>query len=365
MKLNPILFLILTIALNVSAQKTKTQNVFLIISDGLRWQEVFRGAEEDLLNKTNGGVYDVETTRNRFWRATPEERRKVLLPFFWSEIAARGQLFGNTNKGSIATVTNGKKFSYPGYNEVLTGAPDARIDSNNKIPNPNVTVFEWLNKQSGLKKRAAVFGNWDVFAYIFNEERSHLPIWPVWEKKFAANKIPTAPLLESLFHETTEAMGPVITFDSFLFQGAADYIKEKKPRAMFIGFGETDEWAHSGRYDLVLSAAHSVDDYIAQLWKTVQSIPQYRNKTTFIITCDHGRGGGTENWKHHGVSIPGAEYVWLAVIGPDTAPLGERMDCEPITHSQIAATIAALLGENYQSAFPATGAPIRDVLRRD
>lgn len=348
--------------MQASAQKSKTENVFLIISDGLRWQEVFRGAEEDLLNKTNGGVANVDATRKQFWRETAEERRKVLMPFFWTQIAVHGQLFGNTNKGSIAKVTNGKKFSYPGYNEVLTGASDARINSNDKVPNPNVTVFEWLNEQPRFKNRVAAFGNWDVFAYIFNDGRSKLPIWPVWEKKFAGNEIKTAPLLENLFHDTTEAMGPDITFDSFLFQGAVDYVKARKPRVMFVGFGETDEWAHSGRYDLCLSAAHYVDEYIAQLWNTVQSMSQYRNKTTFIITCDHGRGGGTENWKHHGVSIPGAEYVWLAVLGPDTTALGERTSCEPITHNQVAATMAAFLGQDYRSAYLKVGAPIRDVL---
>ena len=358
--MNPILFVVFAAALQASAQNAKTENVFLIISDGLRWQEVFRGAEGDLLNKTNGGVYNVDATRKQFWRQTVEERRRVLMPFFWREIAAHGQLFGNTNKGSIATVTNGKKFSYPGYNEVLTGAPDGRITSNDKVANPNVTVFEWLNQQRKFKKRVAVFGNWDVFAYIFNEERSSLPIWPVWEKKFVTNEIRTAPLLEKLFQDTTEAMGPDITFDSFLFHGAMDYIKEKKPRVMFIGFGETDEWAHNGRYDLYLSAARHVDEFVSRLWKTVQSMPRYKNKTTLIITCDHGRGSGTENWKHHGVSIPGAEYVWLAVLGPDTASMGERTNCEPITHNQVAATIAALLGQDYQSAFPRTGAPIRD-----
>ena len=33
----------------------QTENVFLIISDGFRWQEVFGGAEEALMSKTNGG----------------------------------------------------------------------------------------------------------------------------------------------------------------------------------------------------------------------------------------------------------------------------------------------------------------------
>lgn len=317
------------------------------------------------MNKTNGGVSNVEATRKKFWRDTPEQRREVLMPFFWHEIARHGQLFGNTNRASISRVTNGKKFSYPGYNEIITGAPDNRVNSNDKIPNPNTNVFEWLNQQQQFQNRVDIFGNWNVFAYIFNVDRSALPIWPAWEEKFANYKIHTAPVLENLFHETTEAMGPDITFDSFIYHAASDYVKQKRPRVTFIGFGETDEWAHMGRYDLVLSAAQQVDDYIARLWGTVQSIPQYKDKTTFIITCDHGRGGGSENWKHHGVSISGAEYTWVAVLGPDTAPLGERSDCQPITHSQIAATIAALLGEKYQTTFPKAGSPITDVLPRN
>src|SRR5207237_9301521 len=89
--------------------RLKTENVFLIISDGFRWQEVFNGAEEILMTEENGGVKDTNALRSAFWRATPDERRDALLPFFWAEIARRGQLSGNQNKGSVVTVTNGKK----------------------------------------------------------------------------------------------------------------------------------------------------------------------------------------------------------------------------------------------------------------
>src|SRR5947208_16968032 len=94
-----------------NAATLKTQNVFLIISDGFRWQEVFNGAEADLMTEENGGVKDTNALRSAFWRATPHERRDALLPFFWTEIARQGQIFGNQNKGSVVTVTNGKKFS--------------------------------------------------------------------------------------------------------------------------------------------------------------------------------------------------------------------------------------------------------------
>src|SRR5436190_22473905 len=77
-----------------NAADLKTKNVFLITTDGLRWQEVFTGAEELLLNKTNGGVSDVGGLKKRFGRETPEERRKALLPFLWSEVAVKGQIYG-------------------------------------------------------------------------------------------------------------------------------------------------------------------------------------------------------------------------------------------------------------------------------
>ena len=175
-----------SLLISAQAAPLKTENVFLIISDGFRWQEVFNGAEAGLINKLTGGVQDAKALNAEFWRATPEARRQALLPFIWSEVPRRGQIFGNQGKGSVVTVSNGKKFSYPGYNEILTGRGDPRIDSNDKKLNPNETVFEWLNKRPGLQGRVSVFGTWDLFPYIFNVERSRLPIWPSWETQFAA-----------------------------------------------------------------------------------------------------------------------------------------------------------------------------------
>ena len=352
---------LLTLMPKTQAAGLKTQNVFLIISDGLRWQEIFNGAEEILMTKENGGVQDTNALRAQFWRNTAAERRQALLPFFWDEIGRRGQLFGNQDKGSVVTVANGRKFSYPGYNEILTGAPDPRIDSNDKKPNSNVTVFEWLNGRSGLRNRVAVFGTWDVFPYIFNLERSRLPIWPVWESKFGRYEIPPPQFVADLLRDTTP-MWDDVTYDSFLFHAATDYLKRKQPRLMFLGFGETDEWAHAGRYDHYLTAARHMDDFVRRLWEQAQSMPQYRDKTTVIITADHGRGSGPADWKRHGEKVAGAEGDWIAAIGPDTPPAGERTQTSPHTESQIAATIAALLGEDYRAAYPQSGARLDDLL---
>jgi hypothetical protein len=347
---------------SLGAAERRTENVFLIISDGFRWQEVFSGAEEILMTKEGGGVKDTNALRRAFWRDSPEARREALLPFIWREVATQGQILGNQNKSNVVTVTNGKKFSYPGYNEILTGLSGPGIDSNDKKPNPNVSVFEWLSSRARFRNRVAVFATWDVFPYIFNIERSHLPIWPGWESKFKAYEVVPPRCVVEMLHDTTPMWEDVI-YDSLVFHSALDYMKRKRPRLMFIGFGETDEWAHAGRYDKYLTAAHHVDSFIRRLWEIAQSTPQYRGKTTFIITADHGRGSGPKDWKNHGEEVTGAEGDWIAIVGPDIPPFGERGQMAPVTQSQIAATIAALLGEDYHAAFPRSSPLIADILK--
>jgi arylsulfatase A-like enzyme len=131
---------------------------------------------------------------------------------------------------------------------------------------------------------------------------------------------------------------------------------------LFVGYGETDNWAHQGRYDLVLDSAHRFDYFVRRLWDTMQAMPQYHGNTTFIITTDHGRGSGPVEWKEHGNEQKGSENIWLAVMGPDTAPLGERRQTAEIHQAQIAATIAALLGQDYRRAVPAAAPPITAIM---
>jgi len=120
----------------------KTRNVALIVTDGLRWQEIFTGADPNLLDEKHGGIWaSPAQLRREFWNDDPAERRRMLFPFLWGVVAQQGQIFGNQYKSSVARVTNGLAFSYPGYNEMLTGRPDPRINTNEYGPNPNTTIF--------------------------------------------------------------------------------------------------------------------------------------------------------------------------------------------------------------------------------
>lgn len=340
----------------------KTRNVVLIVSDGLRWQEVFTGADPNLLNEKYGGIWaSPEHLRSKFWNDDPSERRKMLFPFLWGIVARQGEIFGNQNKGSIARVTNGLAFSYPGYNEMLTGRPDARINSNEFGINPNTTVFEWMNAFPEFRGQVAVYATWDTFKNIFNEPRSHLVMQAGWDPPEKGDLTPRDELLNELYR-TTARLDDEDVWDSFLQVPLLDYVRSAHPRLLFVGYGETDNWAHSGRYDLVLESAHQVDAFLRQLWDTMQAMPEYRDQTTFIITTDHGRGSGLEEWKEHGAEEKGSENIWIAVIGPDTPALCERSNAGAVTQAEIAATIAELLGKDFRQAAPDAAPPLPGIV---
>ena len=87
---------------------------------------------------------------------------------------------------------------------------------------------------------------------------------------------------------------------------------------------------------------------IADLWYYVQTNSFYRNKTTFLITTDHGRGKNTYAWYRHGIFTRGSGEIWFALLGPQVAPAGEIKSSQQFYQKQLASTMAALLGESFE-----------------
>src|SRR5258706_2640969 len=90
----------------------KTENVIMITIDGMRWQEMFTGADSALLNGYFGGVENLKMTKERFWRDTPEMRREALMPVFWGKIGRQGPIFGESGHDWGSMMPTGKKKSH-------------------------------------------------------------------------------------------------------------------------------------------------------------------------------------------------------------------------------------------------------------
>lgn len=351
--------LVLSLATATVAQTppvARAENLLLVTYDGLRWQELFGGLDDAMLEADENRRDEMAALRRKYGAETPEARRAKLLPFFWNTIAQQGAIYGDADRGSLSRVTNGLNFSYPGYNEILTGAADPAIDSNDKRNNPNVNVLEWIGRQPGFEGRVAAFASWDVFPYILNADRSGLPVSAGWEGTIGSSDPDRSALLNAIQNDTPRYWDSV-RFDVFTHQAAVEHIRQHQPRVIYVAYGETDDWAHSGRYDLYAEAAWRTDDFIGRLWELLQSIPQYRNTTALLITTDHGRGSRPADWTGHGRDLPESDRIWMAALGAGVPARGV-VEGVATTQSQVAATAAALLGLDFRAARPMAAAPL-------
>ena len=295
--------------------------------------------------------FDTAGLKQKFWATTIDDRRKKLLPFFWSAIVSHGQLHGNRNLGSKVNVKNPYWFSYPGYNEIFTGYPDTTVNSNDKNLNKNTTILEFLNKQPGYTGKIAAFTSWDCFGAIFNEPRANF---------FVSSGIDSLPFKTASFKLLNEMqqmsplpMGSDVRPDHLTYFIAREYVEEYKPKVLYIAFDETDDYAHGGRYDQYLNMAHMEDKWIGDLWNMIQQMPEYMNKTTLLILCDHGRGDKVKKeWTSHGEKIEGSDQIWLGALGAGIEPRGEIQTDEQLYQAQVAQTIARLLGYNFKANQP-------------
>jgi hypothetical protein len=334
-------------------------NVVLVTLDGARGEEIFSGLDLDVLKSTlkeNQKAEDTPAYR-RFWAASPDERRRKLMPFFWTLVSEQGSIAGNRRLGSAVRLGNRHWFSYPGYAEILLGEPhDADIKSNDPLRNPYPTVLERIRERLTLpREKVATFASWSVFTQIVEHTAGATLVNAGAEP--LNGPADDVRLINTLQREATTPWDAT-RFDAFTFRLAMAHLASTRPRVLYLAFDETDDWAHDGRYDRLLEAYAHTDGYLRDLWNWLQSQPEYRGRTHLLITTDHGRGHTPTDWRDHGARIAGAEDVWIAFVSPRMTQRGEWREGPQLSTSRIAATIASWLGVDWNADHPNAGRPI-------
>jgi len=335
----------------------QTKNVILVTLDGVRIQEIFGGMDPLIVNggEESSGIYDLERALNRFWRSTARERRQALMPFFWQELAPQGFVLGNKSAGSSVTPINPHLFSAPGYSEILTGQFQPDVVSNELRRYEHETVLEHVQQELGLGyTEVAMIGSWEGFKYLASSREDAFFTNGGYEEVPARFATTRMDYLGKLQHHVM-ALWEVGRSDAITSELALEYLRKYQPRLLYLALGEGDDWTHARRYDRYLDYLRVADDYFSELWTTLQSMEFYRDKTTLIITTDHGRGVTPENWVEHEEGIPGSEDIWIAVIGPDTPGLGEVSASSTVRQADIAATLLAFFGLDARDFNPRSG----------
>lgn len=337
----------------------RTRNVVLVTFDGVRIQELFGGMDEVIAaNDKRSGIYDIERARSLYDRPTAEARRAALFPYFWGTLAPQGVVLGDRSRGSRVTLRNPHAFSYPGYMEILTGRYLPDVTTNDLKRYPHTTFLEHARRALDLTPgQVAVFSSWEAHRFMAAREEGAVFVNAGYERVPAPLATERTTWIND-YQMQQMALWEVGRPDTPTFHLALEYLKAHRPRLLYIAFGETDDWAHARRYDRLLDALRIYDDYLRTLWETLESMDDYRGRTTLVVTTDHGRGVRPKDWVEHDAGIKGSEDIWVAVIGPDTPDRGLVAPAATVYQADVAATILRLLGLDPGAFDPAAGPPI-------
>jgi len=354
----------LIFSLSVTPDDAKAQaaeNLIIVTLDGLRWQELYRGIDQELMASRAAGVKrDADhDLMKRLWDDDPKIRRARLFPYFWGQLAGEGILYGNRDLGSEVSVTNNVLKSLAGYAEILTGqALDSVIKSNAPVQMPVPTILEMLKLKWELKREdVALFASWARFHHVAARDASQIVLNAGYD---VLEGFPENEKILSLNRRQFEQLTPwtEVRHDYITCELALEYMRMKRPRVLYLGLGETDDWAHDRRYPRVAWAASYSDTCLQDLMTLVESSAQYRSKTLLVITTDHGRGRTQVDWSEHKKKVPGSDEIWVYLRGPGVSARGEVKGGQKVEQRDIVPSVLKLLGQPTDLIPGSSGRPV-------
>ena len=141
---------------------------------------------------------------------------------------------------------------------------------------------------------------------------------------------------------------------------ARQLMRQLAPSLLWITLHDIDI-AHAGAYSLYIEGIRRTDRLCAELWKTIQSEPEYAGKTTLLILPDFGRDSdddaGGNGFQHHRTGDALSRTTWLMALG---AGVREGVVYDRATQStDLVPTIGSMLG--FSSSL-SQGQPIAELL---
>lgn len=268
-----------------------TENVIVVIMDGARYSETW--GDPTLAHIPNMGINLADES--------------VVISKFY-------------NNGVTSTV--------PGHTAITTAYYQNITNDGNQLPD-NPSIFQYWTDQTGMDStKAWVITSKDKLQVLANCEDENFK-----EKYMPSNNCGV----------DGKGVGSGYRSDSLTFNVVKSVIDEHHPNLMLINFKQPDAFGHTGNWENYLAGIESVDNYVYELWNIIQADEIYKDKTTLIVTNDHGRhlDGVSSGFKGHGDDCEGCRHIMFFGIGPDFKA-GEILN----THTEqvdIPKTIAALL----------------------
>jgi Metalloenzyme superfamily len=290
--------------------------VVIVAIDGVRWQEVFLGADRTRTRSTLSG--------------------STLFANLHGLGNERGAFVGAPGHGTIAA--SGPNFvSLPGYTELLGGR--ASRCTNNECS--RTVLPSILDEARAAGAKVAAFASWEKL-------------------DLAATRVPGA-FVSSCGRNGDPAIDPWPGHgdyrpDRLTADAALAYYEAEQPDVFFLGLGDPDEYAHRGDYEGYLGSLRRADDIVGRLVTLLDGLGDRGRSTHLVVTADHGR---SKDFSNHG-SMPEAARVWMVAAGPRFLARGPVASSQPRHLADIAPTLRVVLGLPPDSSERA-GTPIEEL----
>ncbi|MFQ6059179.1 MAG: alkaline phosphatase family protein, partial [Anaerolineae bacterium] len=266
----------------------ETENVFVVSIDGIRNTEAFDASYPALF-----------------------------VPHMWNELRPQGAIYRNF-------YNRAQTYTTPGNNTLINGA------------------WEWMpniGQRLDLRAKAPT-----IFEY-YRREHPEVPRDKLWAVVGKAN----VRLAEHSIHPFYGAdYGAILSFpaghdDQAGWAEMQRVMDTYHPSLVFFHLGEVDHAGHTGNWITYTLAIRNADAIVKALWDKIQSDPVYRDRTTMIVSTDHGRHDDEHGgFKGHGGICEGDKRLIFLALGPDIRPGVEITT--PREQTDIAPTVGALMG---------------------
>lgn len=137
-------------------------------------------------------------------------------------------------------------------------------------------------------------------------------------------------------------------------------MRQVAPSLLWITMHDIDV-AHAGAFSLYIDGIRRTDRLCAEVWKTIQSEPEYAGKTTMFILPDFGRDSDEDSagngFQHHRTGDAMSRTTWMMALGPGIRE-GVVHD-RPMDSTDLVPTIGGIMGF---SAALSQGKPIPELL---
>jgi hypothetical protein len=313
---------------NPQSSSSRVDRLVVMVIDGLRWQEVFNGPE----------VARIGSASERLQFDGPKGE---IFPNLLRMARERGFLIGHDD--APIRISSKSTVSLPSYAELFSGRQPSCSNNDCPATRENTFLDDWLaQKEDG---KLALISSWSVipriaarhvdrlfvsagrghnarFASWFDDQRIHR----VYRQGQNADPKPGC-----------DDYRP----DSFTAELALTVLQTETPDFLFLGLGDTDEYAHQNRYYDYLKAIRRADDTIGKIDEWLQFRESRGERTLFVVTTDHGR---STNFVDHGGHVE-ASSIWALMAG-SVVKLRGTPSFPPTTLSDLAPTFRSLLELN-------------------